>query len=154
VRLGLEEVQDPLGTDPDYFTQVGTYVGILECNNNQTSEPLLATMEDEFSSLARRIAALQDQIPAYVLPLYQDLLDTAQMTALRAIQVWCSVVHTHSIYLLLFFFLKKEQQMTTLFFSLRFIVYIIMQAVIGQRAVNGANNNCILQRLHCRLPFQ
>jgi hypothetical protein len=71
-RLGLVEMRNPFHEPPGYSKEV---------------EPLLAAMEDEFTALADQFEALQDQVPAYARPLYDDLVDAARITALRATQV-------------------------------------------------------------------
>ena len=70
-RLGLVEMRGP-HLPPGYSKEV---------------EPLLAAMEAEFTTLADGFAALQDQVPAHARPLYDDIVDAARITALRATQV-------------------------------------------------------------------
>jgi len=70
-RLGLVEMRGP-HLPPGYSAEV---------------EPLLAAMETEFTALADGFAALQDQVPAHARPLYDDLVDAARITALRATQI-------------------------------------------------------------------
>lgn len=71
-RLGLVEMRNPLHPPPGYSEEV---------------EPLLAEMEERFGALAIDLLALQPQVPAHARPLYDDIVDAARMTALRATQV-------------------------------------------------------------------
>ncbi len=71
-RLGLVEMRNPFHAPPGYSKEV---------------EPLLAAMEEEFTALADGFAALQPQVPAHARPLYDDIVDAARVTALRATQV-------------------------------------------------------------------
>jgi len=68
-KLGIVEVRDWLGTSPQYWTEV---------------EPLLDAMEANFSALATRYAALLPLVPKAALPFYRELVDSANITALRA----------------------------------------------------------------------
>ncbi len=61
--------RDWLGTSPQYWTEV---------------EPLLDAMEANFSALATRYAALLPLVPKAALPFYRELVDSANITALRA----------------------------------------------------------------------
>jgi len=71
-RLGLLELRSPVHPPPGYSAEV---------------EPLLAEMEDRFGELAIDLLALQPQVPEHARPLYDDIVDAARMTALRARQV-------------------------------------------------------------------
>jgi hypothetical protein len=71
-KLGLVEVQSPFIFVPDYATEI---------------DPLLNEMDSAFDLKAQLLAAIAVDVPPLVSPLYQDLLDSAQITALRAEQV-------------------------------------------------------------------
>jgi hypothetical protein len=71
-RLGLVELRNPLHGPPDYDEEL---------------EPLLAEMKATLTAAAADLTALRASVPAETLPLYDDLLDAAQVTALRARQV-------------------------------------------------------------------
>ena len=70
-RLGLVEMRAP-HPPPGYSKEVA---------------PLLAAMQAEFTTLADGFAALQDQVPTHARPLYDDIVDAARITALRATQI-------------------------------------------------------------------
>lgn len=71
-RLGLVEMRNPFHDPPGYSKEV---------------EPLLAEMEDEFVAEAEAYAALRDQVPAGALPLYDDIIASSELLALRATQI-------------------------------------------------------------------
>lgn len=71
-KLGLVEMRNPLHSPPGYSREV---------------EPLLAATAREHDRLATALEALAPAIPAEVRPLYEDLADSARITALRAEQV-------------------------------------------------------------------
>jgi hypothetical protein len=50
-------------------------------------DPLLGEMERRFDTLARRLEALRDDVPANAIGLYEEFVDAADITALRARQV-------------------------------------------------------------------
>lgn len=71
-KLGLVEMRNPLHDPPGYSAEV---------------EPLLAAMALTMKRHADDLAALAPQIPVNARPLYDDLVDAARLTALRARQV-------------------------------------------------------------------
>jgi hypothetical protein len=50
-------------------------------------EPLLSEMDTRFGALASRLEALRDDVPANAIDLYEEFVDAAEITALRARQV-------------------------------------------------------------------
>ncbi len=73
IKLGLVDMRYAwVWGGPDYATEV---------------EPLLAAMETTFGAHASTLDALRSSIPTAAQPLFADLADAADVTALRAIQV-------------------------------------------------------------------
>jgi hypothetical protein len=71
-RLGPTEMRNPFHDPPGYSKEV---------------EPLMAEMEAAFVQQADELAALAPGVPAAAEPLMADLVDSAHMTALRAVQM-------------------------------------------------------------------
>lgn len=61
-----------LGTNPEYWSEV---------------EPLLDIMELSFATIAKRFATLLASVPKAASPFWSELCDSANITALRALQV-------------------------------------------------------------------
>lgn len=81
--VGLIELRSPVHPPPGYSKEI---------------EPLLAQMEVEFTAVADGLAALEGQIPAHARPLFDDLRDSARLTALRARQVHGLYDYVDAIY--------------------------------------------------------
>ncbi len=71
-KLGLVDMRRGWLPGPDYAAEI---------------EPLLAAMVQRFTAHADALAALTPQVPAAARPLYDEVVDSARMTALRAQQV-------------------------------------------------------------------
>lgn len=81
--VGLIEMRNPVHAPPGYSAEV---------------EPLLAAMATQFTALAEQFTALQDDVPAHARPLYDDIVDSMQITALRARQVHGLYDYVDAIY--------------------------------------------------------
>lgn len=82
-KLGLVEMRNPLHEPPGYSKEV---------------EPLLAAMEQQFTAIADELTALQAEVPAHARPLFDDIVDSARITALRARQVHGLYDYVDAIY--------------------------------------------------------
>lgn len=71
-RLGLVDMRNPLHEGPEYSTEV---------------EPLLAEMASRFEELAEAFERLRPEIPRRARPRFEEFVDGARITALRAKQV-------------------------------------------------------------------
>lgn len=72
-RLGLVDMRNPFHDPPGYSAEVA---------------PLLSQMAGDFMNLAGEFEALTGAIPDNAIDLYDDIVDTAQITALRAVQLY------------------------------------------------------------------
>ena len=71
-KLGLVEMRNPLHSPPGYTAEV---------------DPLLAAMEDRFGRDAQALESLRASVPDVARPLFDELVDAANITALRAQQI-------------------------------------------------------------------
>lgn len=81
--VSLLEMRNPVHPPPGYSKEL---------------EPLLAAMETKFSAIADQLELLQPQVPAHARPLYDDIVDSARITALRAVQVHGLYDYVDAIY--------------------------------------------------------
>jgi hypothetical protein len=80
--------QEHARTQPDKYGMVEMRGPLFDHDvYDEDIEPLLDEMELRLTNIADRLEALREQVPEHALPLFDDLLASARLTALRATQV-------------------------------------------------------------------
>jgi len=79
------------GTQPSKLTFLNVRDPVYTARYWKQVEPLLAEMDTEFGEIANLFESYKNQVPVWSLDLYNDIVDSSRMLALRA-------AHVHALY--------------------------------------------------------
>jgi hypothetical protein len=74
-------------TQPSRFSILDIKFGLYQKQYKEEIQPLLSAMASVFTNYAEALAKLSTGVPSYIMPLLQEILDSMNITALRAVEV-------------------------------------------------------------------